>query len=246
MHPDLPALYNQEQALKFQVSNPKEAGLFQASKWLSYRVLLDEDEMEDLFAYLPLCELYNVSEIIDPSRPLFSKEQFLKEYSSYIRALKKGEGYPLNKPLFSAALSATHETFYAMEIPQKGIILKIQKPVIQLSLHHFIYSPLNNSFHFMVCSQESVSWGVQFSYPQIYSNSKQGDIIEVLKDKGHPNTPLFLALKTWMRNHSRPTPFLIDGKRVNIEPRIGSRCFPWINEHPGLKKNNLKVAEVKT
>ncbi|WP_420421396.1 hypothetical protein [Simkania sp.] len=225
----------------FRVSHPKEEGVFQASKWFSYRVLLDESEMEDLFAALPPFELYNVSEIVPIEQATFPKGDFLNEYAKSAGALKRGEVYMLPKALFSSALSATAEAFYAMDV-KKGVILKILQPVIQLSIHHFTYAPENQSFHFMVHSQESIQWGLQFSYPQLYSNSIQGDIVEVMKEQTYPNTILFRALMKWMRNHSRPVPFLIDGQKKNVEARMGKKCFDWIENHPQLKEKGLVIA----
>jgi len=225
----------------FRISHPKEEGIFQASKWFSYRVLLDEAEMESLFSTLPAFSLYNVSEIVQPNQAVLSKEAFLSEYASSIQALKQGTVYHPPKPLFSSALSATPDAFYAMDV-KKGVILKILEPVVQLSLHHFTYAPDNQSFHFMVHSQESIQWGLQFSYPQLYSNSIKGDVVEVMKDHNYPNTKLFRSLMKWMRNHSRPIPFLIEGKRVNVEARIGNLCFEWIDRHPQLKDKGLVIA----
>jgi len=229
--------------LPFRISHPKKEGAFQASKWFSYRVLLDETEMEDLFATLPPFSLYNVSEIVDLSTATFSKEEFLSQHASYIQSLKEGCLHIPSKALFSSAMSATTDAFYAMDV-KKGIILKLLEPVIQLSLHHFTYAPENHSFHFMVHSQESISWGLQFSYPQLYSNSEKGDVIEVMKDHSFPNTALFRALMKWMRNHSRPIPFLIEGRRVHVEARLGNQCFEWIHKHPELKEKNLIIQKV--
>lgn len=229
----------------FRVSHPREEGVFQASKWLTYRVLLGAEELADLFASLPSFSLYNVSEIVKHEEGTFSKEMFLSEYAAYIEALKRGSVYTLPKALFSCALSATPEAFYAMDV-KKGIILKILKPVVQLSLHHFTYTPMNQSFHWMVHSQESVSWGLQFSYPQLYSNSMKGDVVELMKQQEDPNTCLFRTLMKWMRRNSRPIPFFIEGKRVNVEARLGETCFDWINTHPHLQEKNLIIQRAGT
>jgi hypothetical protein len=224
----------------FRTSHPKVEGVFQASKWLFYRVLLDEAEMENLFSSLPPFELYATHGIVSPDEVQFSREEFLAQYGAYVQKLKKGETPIVPKPLFSAAVSATKEAFYQMEV-SKGVIVKVAKPIVQLSAHHFNYSSETGDFHFMVHSKEAVEWGLQFSYPQIYSNSHDAEIIEVMKDRTYPNTELFRSLMKWMRSHTRPTPFEIQGKRVNSQARIGNRCFEWIGHHQGLKKVGLVV-----
>lgn len=225
----------------FRISHPKEAGIFQASKWLSYRVLLDDIEMENLFSTLPPFALYNVSQIVSPNQTTFSHATFLESYASYVQMLKQQTSYEIPKALFSSVMSTTPDAFYAMDI-KKGFLLKLLKPVIQLSLHHFTYEPENHSFHFMVHSQKSIRWGLQFSYPQLYSNSLQGDVIEVMKDQTNPNTELFRTLMKWMRNSSRPTSFLINGKKTYITARIGNNCLNWIENYGELKKSGLVVA----
>jgi len=225
----------------FRISHPKEEGMFQASKWISFRVLLDETEMESLLNTLSPFSFYNVSEIVQPDQAIFSASTFLSEYTTYVQALKKGTIYQPPKALFSSVISREPEALYGMDV-KKGIILKILKPVVQISLHHFNYSPEDHSFYFMVHSKEAIQWGLQFSYPQLYSNSRTGDVIEVMKDHSYPNTELFRSLRKWMRGSSRPVPFLCDGKRVNVEARIGNGCFDWIDQHPQLKEKGLALA----
>lgn len=224
----------------FRISHPSKEGTFQASKWLCYRVLLDAVEMESLFSTLPVFNLYNVSEIVTLRRAIFSHDVFLHQYASYIAALKQGSIYQPPNALFSSAISTTPDTFYAMNVKQ-GFILKLLQPVIQLSLHHFTYTPDNHSFHFMVHSQESIQWGLQISYPQLYANSVQGDVIEVMKDRSYPNTTLFRVFMKWLRNFSRPAAFLIEGKKIYIKARIGNSCFNWIKQHPQLKEKGLMI-----
>ena len=224
----------------FRKGHPSQEGLFQASKWISYRALLDSSEMESLFEILPPFALYNVSELINLDQALFSRQAFLKEYASFVQKLKQRQTSFLPKPLFSAAMSTTPEIFYTIDVKEK-IILKLIRPAIQLSLFHFTCSKDRRSFHLMTCDRESVQWGVQFSYPYLHSNSKKGEVVEVMRDPSDVNISLFQALAKWMRRNSRPTSFLIEGKKVSIAARIGNRCMTWINSHPQLAQKGLIV-----
>ncbi|MCB1080336.1 MAG: hypothetical protein KDK69_00810 [Chlamydiia bacterium] len=227
-----------------KLSHPKEEGLLQASKWLSHRALVDVREMQDLLESLPPFAIYNVSELVSLQTARISVENFLAKYIDYVTSLKAGvfvDETPF-KPTFSCVFSASPKALYAMKAKEGQYIIKPLEPVVQLSFHHFIFSREQLQFHSMVHSQEAVSWGLQFSYPQLYSNSLKGDVIEVFKDPENPNTKLFQTLAKWMRSATTPVPFLLDDKKIHATFRIGKECFPWIDAHPHLPSSGLKVA----
>ena len=226
-----------------KLSHPKTEGILQASKWLSHRALLDTTEMQALLEALPSFEIYNVSELVTMQDMGISNEGFLTKYIDYITELKAGVSPEemLLKPVFSCVFSASPEALYAMKVKEDAYIIKPLKPVVQLSLHHFTFSEELGRFHSMVNSEEAVSWGLQFSYPQLYSNSLQGDLIEVFKNSDNQNTHLFQSLAKWMRKETQPVPFLIQGQKVYATFRLGKACFPWIDAHPHLARVGLEV-----
>jgi len=196
--------------------------------------------MQELFEALPPFALYNVSDLISPDRAVFPKETFLQEYATSIQALKKKQVYDMPTTLFSCAISQTPHAFYAIEVRGK-IILKRIKPVIQVLLHHFTYSSKDHQFRVATCHQESVQWGIQFSYPHLYSNSKIGEVVKVMRDPNGSNTQLFRSLTQWIRIHSRPTSFLIKGRKIKTAIRLGNQCMAWIKNHPQLSERGLMV-----
>ncbi len=70
---------------------PTASGVLQASKWLSYPVLIDADEMEALFKELRDFEIYLVSGVSKRGEEKISREAFLELYRTYIDALKEGK-----------------------------------------------------------------------------------------------------------------------------------------------------------
>jgi len=228
-----------------KLSHPEEEGVLHASKHLSHRVLLDTAEMQDLLESLPNFSIYNVSHLVSLENARISIEDFLAKYIDYVSILKAGVSLDETpfKPTFSCAFSATSKALYAMKVKEGQYIIKPIHPVVQLNLHHFIFSSELNQFHSMVHSKQSISWGLQFSYPQIYSNSLRGGVIEVFKDGDNPNTKLFQALARWVRKATMPVPFLSDDKKINATFRIGMGCFNWIHKHPHLFSEGLKVAK---
>lgn len=226
-----------------RLSHPKVEGILQASKWLSHRALLDSGEMESLLSSLPPFSIYNVSELVDLHETQISIDDFLVRYVDYIATIKAGllpdEAHL--KPYFSAAFSARPEALYAMKVKEGKYIIKPIEPVIQLSLHHFTFSEEQMAFHSMVHSKDAVTWGLQFSYPQLYSNSINSDLVEVYKDKENPNTQLFQTLAKWMRAHTTPTPFHLGEKPLNATFRLGKRSHVWARLHPQLEHFRLTL-----
>jgi hypothetical protein len=137
-------------------------------------------------------------------------------------------------------MTCSLETLYAIQVGEKQLIKPI-KPIIQLQAHHFFYSSLDGKFHPMVLSQESISWGLQFSYPQLFQDPKTKTIAKVVDSEEFPNTDLFSRLQKKMRECSLATPFIIDGMRVNSPIRIGKQARTWINQHPQLQHRGIKV-----
>ena len=193
-----------------------------ASKYLTYSLLLDPSEMAQLMATLPDHTLYNVSEVADHVE--LSHLQFLSHYATYFEKLHAGDPPHTReaRPYFTAALSATRDAFAITET-DRGFLTQANHPVIQMRAHSYTYS--DGKFHSMVHGEASRPWGIAFSFPQIYEASS-GEIVEVYKDKNHPNTMLFRALATWVKNNTKPMSFMIDGQKKTATFRIGKRCHP--------------------
>ncbi|MDN3509163.1 MAG: hypothetical protein P0S93_04010 [Candidatus Neptunochlamydia sp.] len=226
-----------------QLTHPEVEGVMQASKWLSHRALLDVREMEALFKSLPHFSIYNVSELVDLEDAIIPQEKFLSKYIDYVTSLKAGliPNEKELKPYFSAALSCTSDSLYAMEAKEGKCIIKPKEPVVQLSLHHFTFSEEHNAFHSMVHSKRAVTWGIQFAFPQLYSNSIKNDIVEVYKNSEFPNTELFKTLAKWMRGKTTPPPFKVGDLPINATFRLGKECKSWIHAHAQLEAVGLSV-----
>lgn len=208
----------------------------QASKYLKIQVLLDKEEMRHLLQTLGPAFFAVVSEPVHANEGVVSPEEFLEKYGDYLQTFKA------ERRFFSSALSSTMEAFYSLPVGKEKILIKPIQPVVQLQAHQFFYSPLDGKFHPMVSSEESISWGIQFSYPQLYQDPKTRQVVKV--GAAFPNTPLFTALMKWMRNFTMPTPFEIDGKRINSPIRVGKKSLAWIKNHPQLKVKGIAIADL--
>jgi hypothetical protein len=227
-----------------RISSPKEEGLIQVSKALKVQVLLDEEEMRDLFAALGNFELFEVSRVVDANHGFVGKNTFLETYAAYAGALKEGRlpDESLFKHFFSSVMTKEREILYAMPAGEKKFLIKALRPAVQLQTHHLLFSKLDGKFHSIAQGKDTISWGLQFSYPQIAQDPKTKVFCKVANSPEFPNTALFLALSRWVRQNTLPTPILDRDRRINLPVRLGKRCFSWIEKHPRLIEKGFRIA----
>ena len=227
----------------FRMSSLKQEGVLQVSKWIKVQLLLDREEMIDLIEKLDPFYLIMVSKPVKKQRAILEKKDFLQSYSEYVQALKQGRVIQDNyiRENFSCAMTRSKELFYAMPVLEDRLLIKPTLPVIQMQMHQFLFSPTEKIFYPMALGQKTVSWGIQFSYPQFYQDPKTKEIARVVKGEKFPNTELFSLLMKWVRQATIPTPFLVQEERVNATIRIGKKCVKWIHTHPQLHALNIKV-----
>jgi hypothetical protein len=223
------------------VKVPKEVPLLQASKWIKHPVLLSFSEMQNLLKTLFPVFIALVSEPVEEQEMLISHEIFLSVYKDYIRSLEAGQ-IPDEKGIhkfFSSIWTSSIHPLYAISAGKKFLV-KSQEPVIQLQRHHFFYSELDQKIHSMVMSPQSIPWGIQFAYPQLFQDPISHEIRGV---KACLNAPLFLKLARWMRTWTVPTPLILEGKLTYVPLRIGKEVLPWIGRHPKLKEQGISIYE---
>ena len=217
----------------------------QASKWLKVQILVDAAEMESLFTALGDFSIYICGSVVPKGSGEISQKTFLKVFEKYITAIKKGEIPPENiyRQMFSAVLNRDPEALFAVSVGSDRQLWRVSKPVIQLQPHSMDYSPYDGKFRAMVYGRDSILWGVQVSYPQLFLNAETKEAENVDESEKFPNTLLFKHLQRWVRNHTLPTPFLVEGRRINVPIRLGKKCLAWINHHPQLAPKNIQVVE---
>ncbi|MES2121709.1 MAG: hypothetical protein V4492_02895 [Chlamydiota bacterium] len=228
-----------------RISLPKQEGLLQVSKWLKFQVLLDPEEMRELLEG----DLYlaNASEIVSSSGALVAKEHFFEGYAKYASTLAQGKvpDEAEFRSLFSSTITADLDALYAIEVKHDKYLLKPIQPVIQMQAHSFFYSHVDGKFHPLVLSAESVTWGIQLAYPQLYQDPKTQKIVKVFEGDAFANTQLFQTMQRWMRDATLPTPFEVDGVRTNSTIRIGKKALKWIENHPQLKEKGIKITSLR-
>jgi hypothetical protein len=218
----------------------------QASKWLTCPVLLDRQEMNDLFAELDQFWIFQVSGLLKMTEGEILREEFLKGYEQYVHALKNGF-YPddqLVKRLFSTIFTSSFDALYEVHLANSQKLIRVDKPVIQLQSHRFDYSSSDKKFRSRVLGSSSIYWGIQFSYPQLFQD-RNFQVKNIREGEEFPNTSLFKKLQRWVRHYTIPTTFMVENQKVNVPIRLGKQCLKWINNHPQLPEKGLVVIENK-
>lgn len=226
-----------------RISISKNEPPMQASKWLQVQALLDGEEVKAFFNELGAFEIYKTGCVCNMDEGLVSKEEFISVYNRYIDALKAG-GLPDEaeaRSYFSTVFTSARDHLFRVLLPDHKQIIRVCKPVIQLQLHKMDYSPVDGKFRPMVFGMDSVFWGIQFSYPQLYQDLVTKEVQQVGENASFPNTQLFRLLQRWIRHNTVPTSFQVGHQKINVPMRLGRRCLDWINFHPQLKHKQLRV-----
>lgn len=225
------------------LSSLEKAPAFQASKWLTFPLLCSVEELKDLLLTLGEPFIISLASINEEGQETVRTEQFLSDYEQYIQALKTGTLPDRNasQKSFTKALSNQLDHFCKIPAGENKYLIRLTKPVIQLQPYWFVYSDVDNKFHSMTFGKETITWGIQFSYPQLFQDPVTKEVHKVLTSEEFPNNAPFKAMQKWMRANSQATPFIIKNKRVNIPIRLGKQCFSWINQHPDLIAKDMKV-----
>lgn len=229
--------------VELRISSVDESPL-QTSKWLKTQVLLDVKEMENLCNSLGDFHFFLCGSISNEGEGELSKESFLKHYQDYVSILKQGKLPEQNsyRQWFSPVMTKSPEALYAIPVGEKKQLIRVAKPVIQLQAHHMGYSEEDGKFRPMVFGSDSIPWGIQFSYPQLFRDDKTKDVIQVRHSPEFPDSQLFQLLQKWLRTNTIPTPFIVNGEVTNVPIRIGKACLAWINNHAQLQAKGIGVA----
>ena len=218
--------------MQIRISNPKNEGVYQGSKWLKVPVLCDAEELRELFddsfSIIPLTGIFD-GKTLDPNR-------FLSVYSGWIEQIKEGR-VPSDSDLrqILACVWATDlESVWLQEIPGKGYLAKVNAPQVLVQAHYFSYSRVDGAFRTMSMGEGSVFWGIQFSYPQVYQDPQTMEIRNSGKNE------LFEKIRRWSRDKTRATPFQVDGVKTCVPIRLGKNCFSWIGHHPQLIQQGIQ------
>ncbi len=220
------------------MSNPS----LQASKWLSFQLLLDPIEMSALLDILEPIVFYRVGLPLILGEEKRSKEDFLHAYQQYCKSLslQKIPDSGFFKKEFSNALTADINDLSFKELEGGRLIGTIIHPVLVMQLNNLSYSQEEGMFRAMVHGLNTITWGVQISFPQLYQDAQSGEVLESFKE-GLPNAQKFKKLRHFVQDETVAACFFVEGKSVQATVRIGKKAQEWVNQHPQLLERNIRV-----
>ena len=221
--------------MTLRISQISNEGVYQASKWLKIQMLVDGEEMASLLSALGDFWIFPMTGVVD-GKPI-SHEFFVEEYGRWIKGLKSGK-IPTSeqlRKLLACVFIEDLSSLWLQEVAEGKFLTKIQKPVVQVQTHYFSYSAVDDVFRPMSMGKESIFWGIQFSFPQIYQDPKTMELCKA--EEGS----LFRKIQLWARESTRATPFMVEGKKTNSPIRLGKKCFSWIDCHPQLIEQKISI-----
>lgn len=180
---------------------------------------------------LLLCEIFAMGMLVCQGKEKISSPEYA---SLYAKALA-GERLP------SVALSKDSSSMAKTVVGDKAVFRPIL-PVVQIQPLKVGYSAIDGKFRTMVFGPDAFFWGVQISYPQIFTDGT-GMVYQTLDEKKFPDASIFRACQKWVRRNSVPTTFLVEGRRVRVPIRIGKKCISWVNNFEPLKRQKIEVVE---
>lgn len=209
----------------------------QATKWLKLPLFLSVQELSDLLDSLGDVKLVPLSGVF-PELEVLSPRDFLQLYEAYAARLLRGEA-PL--PDRRLVTGWTYD-LNAIEVRkvETGVLVRPFRPVVQVQPYWLNYSETDGKFHEMALSQESLGWGLLFSFPQLF---QEPETLEIVKVQGpdFPNCELYKKLQTFSRARTAPTPFITPNGLFNHPSRIGKEWLHEAKAMPQLARRNLKL-----
>lgn len=236
-------MIEKQSPLHLRISKPELEKPMQASKWLACPALIDAEEMQSLIDSLPKFYIFLTSCVTKQHEGCISQTEFLETYSNYITTLQQGQlpDEVLYRHFFSSVFTVTADALYAVLVGNEEQLIRVAQPTVQLQPHRMGYSKADGKFRSKTFGADSITWGIQFSYPQLYKDNQTQEVHEVGIAPHFPNTQLFRDIQRWVRYNTMPTPFLVENQRINIPMRIGKNCLSWINRHPQLIQQGMQV-----
>lgn len=213
--------------------------MLNASKWLSFYLLLDPNEWENFFQQFDLY-LINVSQVCQKGQHLVDKMNFIqaiKEYTKQIKTQHQIDVAPY-RGMFSCALSQTLDAIDVHCISQDKVIAKPVQPIIQMRPCFGIITS-NNEVKLKARGKEAFSWGIELSFPQMVQDSITKKILNALTDS--TNGPIFKEMMRWIRKHTCIVSLETDNQKFNTMLRIGKQVQSWKNEYQPFVSKQIKI-----
>lgn len=215
--------------------NPQEVGPFLASKWQKFYLFLSPKEVENLFAFWSIDHLYLTGKVLE--RESLIVKNWIEKYANVLNAFWEGgsERNKLFSSILPAVISISEESLYRQDV-SNGFLVHMKDPCFVLQEHWFRYVPKDEKIYPMNFTNESLFWGLQFSYPQIFQDSKTKKIYNANLESSFGNAKLLILLRKWIREHTKPVSLQVGEMKHSTLFRIGKEYIKKIEDHSQIKE----------
>lgn len=212
-------------------------GEYKCAKWLHHAVLFSESELEDFLSCLGPCFFLPLAEPVSQGSWCVRKEVVIDRYREYLEMVRNQSDLPSStvRRFFSLGLTSSLEDVYALPLSGDRIFIKPCRPIVQVQLYRCYFSA-EKKFHPMILHPNSFSFGLQFSYPQIYEDPHTHQFSKVLQDVTFSNTKVYKNIVSWIRSHTKPFTVVADGIVIPAPFRVGKGGEDPLSYHLGLKR----------
>ena len=232
-----------KQTLILPPSTPSGIG-YQASLYLSYGILLTSEEFALLLASLDTIgdlSLFGTGVLLPQEKLVQSPSSLVEIYQNYLFPKEDPSLLPEHKAALSSVWSIDPEAVAFREIVHDKWQIVRQLPVIQLNRFQFRFDSKSDRFFTQSFSKETLFWGLEFRYPQLFLDPIHSKLIKALKAE-YLNTSLWKGVHQWIRNNTMPVQFEGEGMKKRVAPfRIGNRAFDLGEEVLKRQNSHLKL-----
>lgn len=219
-----------------ETSTPAREGVFRGSRWLQVAVLLEGVELLDLLQTFSNLQVFVTSGVVGKGQEQVTAEDYCIRYENHLKAIQASQR--VESSSLAISLSVCPSCLYVMSVGEQGRLVRVRRPVIEVRPHSLGYCKLDGKFRSMIRGESAIFWGIELSYPQLYQSPQSGEILATTDPAAFPNALIFRNIQRWMRQHTRPTPFIVEGRVLPISARLGRRC-EWAYQHPQLLQQGI-------
>lgn len=191
--------------------------------------------MENLLKYLSPLSILNSSEVVPWEKISPAIDVFMNKYMTYIHMLQ-GK-IPKQKINLSYALSQQLNNFRAVAVAPDKFICRALQPDVHMQTCEFLLDSKRKILP-QVFSNESIRWGIQFSYPAIFQDGYTMEVFQATRES-FPGWKLFSSIRKWIRNNTVPLPIHFQGKIIHLPIRLGIKATTWISSHIDREKIDI-------
>ncbi len=196
-------------------NDSRDFGVMHVSKWQHFHLKLSLEGLSSLFDALSLHHAYLVGQLCTRDACIESLSRFTTTYAQFLQAEEE------NKTAFRKALTvglSQDPSVFSLKRLASGVIVTPHLPYIQVRLSTYTVSD-DCKVHPGTLGSNAAPWGLQFSYPLLFMNEKEGIGKNVLTEEGFVNTPLYKKMQKWIREMTKPAKVLVDGSLVQTTLR---------------------------